>query len=150
MTKKITDERMMHMHGVAEYMHAHALDVGLNPEKMYVLGLLHDIGYVDGKFGHEARGANILKSLGFETEYFISILWHGSRPSDFLALTKGRAKDVPKELALLWEADMHVNSKGEEVTFDERLRDVRERYPEGNEYASCSEIIAWLKENGRT
>ena len=37
------------MHGVAEYMYAHAEDRGLNKDSMYLLGLLHDIGYVNKK-----------------------------------------------------------------------------------------------------
>ena len=150
MVSRITDERMAHMHGVAEYMYAHALEHQLEPEKMYVLGLLHDIGYLGGKDGHESRGANILKNLGFEMGYFIAILWHGSTPSDFLALTGGEKKlKIPKELILLWRADMSVDSKGNEVGFQKRLEDIGNRLGfESREYKNCSEVIEWLIHNG--
>lgn len=150
MAKRIDDDRIRHMHGVAEYMYAHALEFQLEPEKMYVLGLLHDIGYVDGKEGHESRGANILKSLGFGMEYFISILWHGSTPSDFLALTGGCKKlQIPKELILLWKADMTVNGRGEEVGYEERLRDIGDRLGyDSRAYKNCKEVIEWLKKEG--
>ena len=35
-----------HMIGVAEYMRERAKDYGLNPDIMYAVGLLHDIGYI--------------------------------------------------------------------------------------------------------
>lgn len=149
MERIIPDERIRHMHGVAEYMYRNAEKHQLRSDQMYVLGLLHDIGYMNGKIAHEAFGANLIKSLGFEMDYVIAILWHGSKPSDFLALTKKTAKNVPNEMILLWEADMHVNSKGEEVTYDDRLLDIRERYGEdSNEYKNCQEIIDFLKKNG--
>lgn len=43
---KISNERMAHMHGVAEYCYRYASDDFYNLDKgrMYILGLLHDCG----------------------------------------------------------------------------------------------------------
>lgn len=56
MSKVITEGRIHHMHGVAEFMYNHAQEHKLMPDQMYFLGLIHDIGYINGKSGHEASG----------------------------------------------------------------------------------------------
>ena len=58
MEYKISENRMAHMHGVAEFMYEHAPLFRLNPDVMYILGLLHDIGYVHGKHLHEVHGTD--------------------------------------------------------------------------------------------
>ena len=49
--KMIPDNRMEHMHGVAEYCYKHATDdfYKLDRTHMYILGLLHDCGYIQKK-----------------------------------------------------------------------------------------------------
>lgn len=53
MSEIISREKILHMWGVAEYMYQNASKYELKPDKMYVLGLLHDIGYIKGKQDHE-------------------------------------------------------------------------------------------------
>ena len=54
---KINNNKKMHMFGVAEFMYTEAPKYGLNPEEMYVLGLLHDVGYIfDDWHNHEENG----------------------------------------------------------------------------------------------
>ena len=81
--KKIDDERISHIHGVAEYMYCHAGDFGLDDEEMYVLGLLHDIGYIGGEEGHEHFGGDLIESLGMvRFGRFISM--HGATPKEYM------------------------------------------------------------------
>ena len=97
---QISDDRIAHMHGVAEYMYKHAADYNLDPEEMYLLGLLHDIGYLEGRIMHAQHGAAILKKIKLPHKYQIAVEHHG----DIL-----KEKDHPSpELMLLIEADMHV------------------------------------------
>lgn len=108
------------MHGVAEYMYKHAEDYGLDPEEMYLLGLLHDIGYLEGKIKHAQHGADILQKIKFPHKYQIAVERHG----DIL-----KEKDHPSlELMLLIEADMHViPGSSKEVTYRDRLEEIAER-----------------------
>ena len=58
---QISQERIAHMHGVAEWMYTHAEEYGCeNKDEMYLLGLIHDIGYLYGsKEDHEQKGAEL-------------------------------------------------------------------------------------------
>lgn len=56
-------------------------------------------------------------------------------------------EDIPKELILLWEADVSVDSMGNEVGFKNRLTDIGLRYGfDSLPYRIVEEIINWLKE----
>lgn len=143
---KITDERIAHMHGVAEYMYRNAEKYNLDKKEMYVLGLLHEIGYVYGKAEHEVYGARLLEKLGFKDSWLIS--WHGTPPVDFMKLKD--ISDVPNALILLWEADLSVNAKGEEVGFNKRLEDIGERLGfDSVAYRIASETVEWLRDDVR-
>ncbi|MBR0384343.1 MAG: HD domain-containing protein [Eubacteriaceae bacterium] len=61
---RISEERIRHMHGVAEFMYKRAKDYKLDAEEMYLLGLLHDIGYIQGfEEGHGELLGNKLPSF---------------------------------------------------------------------------------------
>lgn len=140
---KISEDRIKHMHGVAEYMYRNANKYGLNPEEMYILGLLHDIGYLRGKLDHEVNGAKV--SMKSDYKYSSLISWHGTTPLDYMRLRDCSIEDIPKELILLWEADLSVNSLGYEVSFNERLKDIGLRYGfDSIQYRLAKEKITWL------
>ena len=138
------------MHGVAEWMYNHAEEYGIgNKEEMYLLGYIHDIGYIQGKENHEANGAFL---LGKDTYYGRLVRWHGSTPQEYIdyykQLCPTMGVDIPKELILLWTADMTINSEGRNVGFWERLEDIEDRYGKDSEpYRICSETIEWLRNN---
>lgn len=143
---KIPENRVKHMHGVAEYMYKNAEKYGLDADKMYVLGLLHDVGYLVDDKEHEVMGSRLLEELGYKNSDTIS--WHGTTPRDFLRLRD--CESAPSDLILLWEADMSVDSRGMRVSFDERLFDIRLRYGlDSIEYRKAKETVEWLKENIR-
>ena len=147
----IPKERLAHMIGVAEYMYTNAARYNLDSKKMYVLGLLHDIGYISGnKSGHEEYGAELLKNCfpGSESNLLEIIKMHDITPQEYIESNNCKKDDIPKELLLLLEADMMVDLSGEVVGFDTRLEAIKNHYGEySNPYKICHETIEWLKEN---
>lgn len=145
MDKRIDDDRMKHMHGVAEYAYAHAEEYGLDVELMYILGLLHDIGRIRGGKNHEKNGAELMAWCGYI--YANQILYHGYTPSKYFEKF-GKDADINGTLVLLWEADLMVDTKGNLVGFDARLEDIGKRYGTDSDiYAGVAEKIKWLKAN---
>ena len=148
MGKPISTKRLNHMIGVAEYMYNNAEKYALDKEEMYMVGLLHDIGYISGeKKDHEKYGAELTKA--FSNDYHIPeisylIEHHGDMPTEYIE----KYRYVDNKLKLLWEADMSVDSTGENVGFDRRLADIEARYGEDSEpYQTSKQVIGWLKEN---
>jgi len=139
----IAKEKMAHMHGVAEYMYEHAEENGLIPDEMYILGLLHDIGYLYGSEGHEENGAALLHRMGFENHWHV--LWHGTSPKDYLQYTS--RENLPAELILLMEANMKIGLSGEEIGYENRLKEMANIYGLASEqYMLCEDTIQWLTE----
>ena len=147
----ISNERLAHMVGVAEYMYTNASKYNLDSEKMYVLGLLHDIGYISGdKNGHEEYGAELLKNCfpSSESNFLKIIEIHDITPQEYMEINNCKKDDIPKELLLLLESDMMVDLSGEAVGFDKRLEAIKNHYGEDSSpYRICYETIKWLKEN---
>lgn len=139
----INKYKMAHCIAVAEYMAKRADDYYLDKNQMYVLGLLHDIGYLRGRENHGKTGASILKSMGLEDKYVEAVLNHGRDPyqiaETFYVITP--------ELRLLYEADMSIDKEGNNVGFKGRLEDIKKRYGEDSiAYETASNTVKWLKE----
>lgn len=118
----IKPEKMAHMIAVAEYMRDRADDYGIDGNIAYTAGLLHDIGYLEGKEGHEEIGAEILEACGMRGEIVFAIANHATE-----------LRNIPKEqvspmLVLMVEADLSVDFRGFKVGFDKRLKDIENRY----------------------
>ena len=121
----INSIRTEHSVGVAEYMYHNAHKYGLDKNEMYVLGLLHDIRYIYGiKENHEEKGANLLQNCGMSNRFTQVIKFYGSIPKKVMKELGCSETDIPKELLLLWEGDMSVDLKGNNVGFDKRLEDI--------------------------
>lgn len=143
--------KMAHNIGVAEYMRENAEKYHLSPDEMYVLGLLHDIGYLSGRVGHEKVGADILNAIGLNQNYVYAIKYHGLNPKlieekpydsfDF----ETAYKDLP-ELVLLYEADMSIDARGYRVGFKARLDDIGQRYGyDSIAYKNASDTVDYVK-----
>lgn len=149
----IEKNRMLHSIGVVQYMYDNAETYGLNPDYMFLLGLLHDIGYIRGcKEGHELYGSILFDNfvhtyskenlIEFKTQISDFIKEHATLPSDYLETNK----NIPRELFLLWKADMSVDGEGNLVSFDERLQKLAIKYgKDSSAYRKCEELIEWLK-----
>lgn len=141
---QISNNKIAHMHGVAEYMYKHAEEFGCeNKDEMYLLGLVHDIGYLYGAKNHEQNGANL---LGVDTYYGKFIFAHGLTPQEYMQQNSCFPTEIPNELILLWTADMTVDFNGNEVGFIERLNDIGKRHGIDSEaYIKSKEKILWLQ-----
>ena len=138
----ISENKIRHMHGVAEFMYRNAERFGLNKEEMYTLGLLHDIGYLYGKDNHGVSGADLLRNLGFTFSDIVA--YHGKKPEYYL-LVHFEKESLPPELVLLLIADLSIDSKGNEVGPEGRLTDIKLRYGSSSEeYVVAVETVAWL------
>ena len=134
--------RELHMIGVARYMYEHAEDYGLPKDDMYLLGLLHDIGYLRGAENHEADGKKILHEFGFRSiRYGYAVEHHDSIP-------EGVSEETERVCRLLAEADMSVDVNGELVGYEKRLRGIRERHGKNSvRYGKAKEVVRWLNES---
>ena len=143
MSKMISDSKLQHMKAVAELMYERALIETSDEayaEDMFVLGLLHDIGYLFGSDEHGKSGAALMERNGYI--YSNEILHHGKF-------------DIPEsestpELELLQWCDMSVLPGGKKVSCSERLEDVGRRYGfDSRTYAVCRDICERLAGRGR-
>ena len=99
-----------------------AYKFGISKEEAYILGYIHDIGYIKGREGHPSAGAESLRTCGFNEDFVNAIKYHGSKP-----------EDIPEEyitpyLLCLWDGDCSVDTIGNDVGYRKRLRDIQKRY----------------------
>lgn len=134
-----TPDRALHSLEVAKQMYEKAIEETndkLYAQKMFHLGLIHDIGYqfTDNKEDHPHIGGNILRHENYE--FWKEVYQHGDP----------KVNNPSKELNLLNYADMHTDSKGNRVSFEKRLIDIKNRYGvSSKEYINASKIINDLK-----
>ncbi len=117
-------KRILHSLGVANKMKviANELYPGNKEfiEDMFILGLLHDLGYefAKTKLEHSEIGGTILKKNGYK--YWKEVYYHGKTGVEYKS----------EELKILNTADLLTDSNGREITAQERLKDVKDRYGE--------------------
>lgn len=118
----ITENRWQHILGVARKAKEFALKMQPDNEKyaqdMFLLGLLHDIGYefLETGKGHAAFGGEILRRSGYK--YWQEVANHGYSEN----------APMTDELFILDCADMSVRADGQNCSMDERLEDIGNRY----------------------
>lgn len=135
----ISEHKMAHVRAVAEMMYDEALARGWGEDKaedMYLLGFIHDIGYMLGPDHHAKSGSAILKRSMYA--YAWEVRMHGTyvgTPSP--------------ELELLWLCDLSIDSCGNRCSTDERLEHVGERFgKESPQYHNVSRIVQHLRSHG--
>ncbi len=120
--KMITEYRLKHILGVARKAKEIASKICPDDEKyaqdMFVLGLLHDVGYefLETGQGHAKLGGEILERSDYK--YSQEIINHGY--SENTTMTD--------ELFILNCADMTVGVNGKTCSMSERLKDIGVRY----------------------
>ena len=128
----ISENKVKHMLGVARKCYKISKEMGQSEEfarKMFVIGYNHDIGYEFSTKNelHNYKSYEMLKTLGIECE---SILHHGEL-----------INKASLEWLILNQADLQVNSKGEDVGVEGRLYDIKIRYGENSkEYINAIEL----------
>ena len=108
------------------------VNMDLNLIKMYVLGLLHDIGYIKGKQDHECYGCELMQRLRFK--YSEEIRLHGNS----IEYIFNSFHSMTPELRLLLEADLSISLNGEYLGYEARLKDIGNRHGfDSNTYCVC-------------
>ncbi len=139
----ISEDRKKHIYGVAKFLKDWGISQHLSQkevEELYVLGLLHDIGYefLEEKDyeKHEVYGGRVLKAQGYK--YWKEVYYHGVANCKY----KSRFLDL-----LNW-ADMRIDSCGNEVSLDGRLEELFKRYGIPVKKLNSYPIVCELKEKG--
>lgn len=117
----ISENKLKHSIAVARFMRKAAEDAGWSKQKceeMFVLGLLHDIGYEfsEQQSEHAGIGGELLQKQGYR--YWQEIAHHGNPHTEYSSI----------ELDLLNTADLQVDAKGNVVGVRARLEDIASRY----------------------
>lgn len=140
----ITQNRWQHILGVARK--AKMLAEKLKPndtqyaEDMFLLGIMHDLGYefMESNASHAAVGGEILKRSGYQ--YWQEVALHGDET----------VENMSDELFILNCADMMTGPNGEDFTFDERLKEIAQRFGEdADAYKKCVIEVEKLKSDKR-
>lgn len=133
----LPENKQKHIVAVAEYMYRNSHKYGLVPEEMYVLGLLHDIGYLNGNVGHAAYGGALMEGQNYK--YHKEIQYHGKDQDEYES----------EALWLLNEADLMIDSNGCLVGTKKRLEDIKLRYGEDSKnYIYSKNLVVKMKERG--
>lgn len=132
------ENRVKHSFAVAKKM----IDIGKEKslsdkqlQDLFLLGYLHDIGYQFGNNdNHNIIGGILLKDSNYK--YWKEVYYHGIPNSEYKSLY----------LDILNTADMMIDSYGNDIGFDKRLEDVKNRYGEDSiQYLNCVKIINELR-----
>jgi len=134
----MNDDRLKHSISVGRKMVELGKKYNLTEEdlnNLFLLGYNHDIGYEFEKNGvdHNIIGGNILKENGYK--FWKEVYYHGNPDSEYNSLY----------LDILNEADMQIDKYGNDVGFEKRLEDIKNRYGENSKpYLSSKKIISNL------
>jgi predicted hydrolase (HD superfamily) len=136
----ISDDKLKHILTVARKCYSLAKEkYALSEEdarKCFVLGFLHDIGYEfsENMSEHPSVGTNILNSISdIELKSIINAIKnHGNVNHSNYSIAD----------YILNEADLSVNAKGENVSVQDRLNDIMERYGEKSSQYKDAYILA--------
>ncbi len=106
-------------------------------QELFILGFNHDVGYeFDDGSNHAHIGGEILKRNNYK--YWKEVYYHGDINSDYKSLF----------LEILNKADMQIDKYGNDVGYDERLEDIKNRYGENSKtYCNAKDLIEKLRGN---
>jgi putative nucleotidyltransferase with HDIG domain len=139
--KPINRYKLSHLNGVAVHMAENASRYGVSQKKAYVVGLLHDVGYISGRAGHEQHGADILYPMGLSEEFVNAIKNHGTDPY------KLKKEELTPMLLALYDGDMSVDKDGKDVGYRKRLEDIEARYGRDSvAYETASHTVQFLRQ----
>lgn len=140
----ISESRWRHILGVARK--AKILADKLKPnnvqyaEDMFLLGIMHDLGYefIESNASHAYVGGEILKRNNYQ--FWSEVSLHGDET----------VKNMSDELFILNCADMSTGPNGEDFTFDERLKEIAQRFgKDADAYKKCVVEVEKLRADKR-
>ena len=148
MSKIIAPDRVKHVQGVAEYMYQEAEKYQLDPDRMYLLGILQDIGALHEKKENGEAGAALTEKYGYADSELIR--QKDCSLSDYTRKHNCSRDEIPKELVLLWEAELRVGKNGNVVRMKERLTEMaKEHGKKSRYYANFAEKAEWMEKSGQ-
>lgn len=109
-----TKDKAMHSLNVANFMRNRAPLLGLDPDKAWLIGYIHDIGYVIDAKDHNELGAGIISEYSQELERYILFHDFSGVPTDHMEF-------------LLRLADLTVDETGKYVGINERIKSILRR-----------------------
>lgn len=136
------NDRLKHSLSVARKMVEIGKELHLSNDELqdlFLLGYNHDIGYefTENGINHNIIGGNILKENGYI--YWQEVYNHGEPNSDYNS----------NYLNILNKADMQIDKYGNDVGFDKRLEDIKNRYGiDSVEYKKSEQIIQSIRKEG--
>ena len=129
----LTPSRLAHMNATANRAYEIAKTIFGKTEdqarQLYILGLLHDVGYAFDPDDHARIGGEILESLGATTD---AIRDHGDPD----------VESMDDELLIINAADMTTSPTGAPMRMEDRLRDIGERYGVDSPHLACARAVA--------
>ena len=135
----MVNDRLKHSYAVAKKMMEIAKEYNLSEEDImncFLIGLNHDIGYEFASNGlnHNKLGGQILRNNGFK--YWQEVYYHGDIDCTYDSIF----------LDILNKADMQIDKCGNDVGYDKRLEDIKDRYGKDSiTYKNCVILIESLK-----
>ena len=130
----MNEDRLRHSIAVARKMVEIAKSKNLSDEDIkncFIIGYNHDIGYEFTKNGnnHNTIGGEILRN---NFKYWREIYYHGEINVEYKSLY----------LDILNQADMQIDKYGNDVGYDKRLEDIKNRYGKDSDvYNKCCKIV---------
>ena len=134
------NDRLKHSYSVAKKMMQIAKEYNLSEEDInncFLIGLNHDIGYefTTNGIDHNKIGGQLLKDNGFKC--WQEVYYHGDINCQYKSIF----------LDILNKADMQIDKYGNDVGYDRRLEDIKERYGEDSIiYKNCISLIESIRE----
>lgn len=129
----LTPSRLAHMNATANRAYEIAKTIFGKTEDqaraLYVLGLLHDVGYAFDPNDHAHAGGNVLISLGVEID---AVYDHGDPNVGFM----------DDELLIVNVADMTTSPTGAPMRMEDRLNDIGDRYGADSPQLACARAVA--------
>ena len=100
-------------------------------QELFMLGFNHDIGYEfsDKGLNHNVIGGAMLKENGYK--FWQEVYNHGNPNANYSSLY----------LKILNMADMQIDKYGNDVGYEKRLEDIKNRYGENSKPYLCSKQI---------
>ena len=129
----IDNDRVRHSLAVAKKMIEIGKEYNLNDNELqdlFLLGFNHDIGYeYEDNSNHGHIGGEILNRNNYK--YWKEIYYHGNINTEYKSLF----------LEILNKADMQIDKYGNDVGYDKRLEDIKNRYGENSTTYKNAEIL---------
>ena len=133
------NDRLIHSYNVGKKMIEIGKKYNLSDnqlQELFILGLNHDLGYefTTNGINHNKIGGDLLKKSNYK--YYKEVYYHGEITNEYSSLY----------LDILNMADMQIDKYGNDVGYDNRLKDIESRYGlDSDVYKKCYELIEYLK-----